>query len=141
MNTIAPPKIQPHDNVILFDGLCNLCHGWRRFIIRFDTKRAFKLCPMQSEKGQAILDRFAVPGNRLDAMLLVQNSRVFTKSDAFIAVISQLPFPWNLLRLIKVIPKRIRDGLYDRIAHNRYKIFGRADHCVLPPSKQSHRFL
>lgn len=125
----------------MFDGVCKLCNGWARFIIRFDTHKKFKLCAVQSEEGQAILTKFGYPTDYYETMLLVQGDRVLEKSDSFLAVVSQLPFPWSALVVFKLLPKSFRDWFYDRIALNRYKIFGKYEVCVLASPDHESRFL
>ena len=136
-----PPKVTQYDQIILFDGVCKLCTRWSRFIIRFDKHHVFKLCSVQSDEGQAILKWFGFPTDYHETMLLVQGDKALTKSDSFVAVISQLPFPWGTIRVVRVIPKRVRDWLYDRLAFNRYAVFGRYDYCVLPTPDHNNRFL
>jgi len=141
MTQHLPPKVEQSDQVVLFDGQCKLCTGWSRFLIRFDKRRKFKLCAVQSEEGQAILAWFDLPTDDFTTMLLVQGDKALTKTDAFIAVIGQLPFPWKVVRVVKLIPKRIRDWIYDRIASRRHTIFGKYDSCVLPTPDDEDRFL
>ncbi len=136
-----PPKVNFDDQIILFDGVCKLCNGWTRFIIRYDAHRRFKLCAVQSEEGQAILKWFGYPTDYFETMLLVQGNKALEKSDSFLVVMSQLPFPWSLLRTLKLFPKGFRDWFYDRIALNRYRLFGKYDVCLLAAADNEHRFL
>ena len=136
-----PDHINLNDQIILFDGVCKLCNGWSRFIIRFDTQKKFKLCTVQSEQGQAILQWFGYPTDVFDTMLLVQGSRALAKSDSFLAIVAQLPFPWPLLRVLNIFPRAFRDWFYDRVAQNRYKIFGRYEACILASPDHQGRFL
>ena len=136
-----PPKVFATDQVILFDGVCKLCSGWGRFIIRFDKKHVFKLCSVQSEEGRAILKWFNLPTDYFETMLLVQGNKALVKSDSILAIIKELPFPFHLFRIFKIMPKSWRDWFYDRIALNRYKIFGKYDVCVLPAADHPQRFL
>lgn len=84
---------------------------------------------------------FGYPKGYTETMLLVQGNKILGKSEAFIRVMGQLPFPWHLARAIKFIPVGIRDWLYDQIARHRYKIFGKYDSCPLPTPEQRNRFL
>lgn len=136
-----PPGIGPGDQVILFDGVCKLCNRWSRFIIRFDTQHRFKLCSVQSPPGQAILQWFDYPLDHFETMLLIQGDRAIAKGDAFLAIVRQLPFPWPCIGIANIFPRRLRDWCYDRIALNRYKLFGKYDVCVLPASDHDQRFL
>lgn len=141
MTSAYPPHINPGDQIIMFDGVCKLCNGWSRFIIRFDTHKKFKLCAVQSDEGQAILEWFGYPTDVYETMLLVQGNRVLEKSDSFLAIAGQLPFPWNSLRVFKLLPQAVRDWCYDRIALNRYKIFGQYEVCILATADHEGRFL
>lgn len=136
-----PPKVSEYDQIILFDAVCKLCNGWSRFIIRVDQHHKFKLCSVQSQEGQAILEWFALPLDNFTTMLLVQGNRAFTKSDSFIQIMKQLPLPFSLLVILKLLPKRMRDWLYDRIALNRYRLFGKYEVCMLPSADHKQRFL
>lgn len=127
-----PPNVGANDCVILFDGVCKLCNTWCQFIIKVDTEQRFKLCSVQSPEGQNILNHFKMPTDHFDTMLLVEGNQSFDKSDAFLNVVNKLGFPWRLLYLGKIIPKGIRNWLYDRIALNRYYLFGKYDTCILP---------
>ena len=138
---LLPPHVGVTDKVILFDGVCKLCHGWSRFIIRFDQKRVFKLATIQSEQGQAILKHFDLPTSHFDTMLYIENNQVYEKSTAFLKVTKYLPWPFKLLQVFYIIPRPIRDWLYDRIALNRYRLFGKYDQCMLPTADHDSRFL
>lgn len=141
MENAYPPFVKPDDQIIMFDDVCKLCNGWSRFIIRFDTQKKFKLCAVQSEEGQAILKWFNYPTDEFETMLLVQGNRALEKSDSFLAIVGQLPFPWSLLRVLNIFPKLFRDWFYDRVALNRYKIFGKYDVCLLASPDHAERFL
>lgn len=133
--------INPNDQIILFDGVCKLCNHWSRFIIRFDSQHLFKLCAVQSDAGQALLKQRGYPLDHFETMLLVCGDRVFTKSDAFIEIVRQLPLPWSFAIVFKIFPQKCRNWFYDRIALNRYRLFGKYDVCILPSPDNKQRFL
>ncbi|MGB0133574.1 thiol-disulfide oxidoreductase DCC family protein [Dokdonella sp.] len=135
------PGIGPQDRVVLFDGVCRLCSAWARFLIRFDTKRRFKMATVQSPEGQAILEWYGFPVDTYETMLLVEGSRIYTKSGAFFRVMRRLPFPWPVFCVGWIVPWFVRDWLYDRVALNRYALFGRYDTCVIPTKDHDSRFL
>lgn len=135
------PGVSQRDKVVLFDGVCRLCNAWSRFLIRFDRQRRFKLAAVQSPEGQAILRWYGLPTDYYETMLLVEGPHVFTKSAAFIRVMARLPFPWPVVTIAWLVPSSIRNWLYDRIALNRYRLFGRFDVCVLPDPDHESRFL
>jgi predicted DCC family thiol-disulfide oxidoreductase YuxK len=136
-----PPHIDENDCVILFDGVCKLCNAWSRFIIKFDKQQRFKLCSVQSPEGQSIIAYFKMPTEHFDTMLYVEGNHVFDKSDAFLNVVNKLRMPWRLLYIFKILPKSIRNWIYDRIALNRYFLFGKYDSCILPNPENENRFL
>ena len=136
-----PPNVAENDCVILFDGVCKLCNVWTQFIVKVDTQQRFKLCSVQSPEGQIILTHFKMPTDHFDTMLYVEGNQVFDKSDAFLNVVKQLGLPWRLFYLFKILPKGIRNWLYDRIALNRYYLFGKYDTCMLPSEENENRFL
>lgn len=141
ITTGLPPLIQRDDKVVLFDGVCRLCNGWSRFLIERDRQAAFKLCTVQSPEGQAILAWFALPTDCYDTMRLVEGGNAYRQSDAFLRVMAQLPKPWCFLLVLKWVPAAIRNWIYDRIALNRYHLFGRYQQCLLPSKAQERRFL
>lgn len=135
------PYLRAQENVILFDGVCKLCNAWSNFIMRHDHRRRFRLASVQSPEGKAILAHFGYPTNHFETMLVVRNSRCHEKSDAFFVVMDELGFPWKLALIFKPIPRRLRNWLYDRIALNRYAIFGKYDVCSLPNPDHEERYL
>lgn len=138
---LGPPYLQPGDNLVLFDGVCRLCSAWARFLLRFDTRRRFKLATMQSEEGQAILSFYGLPLDNYETMVLVENERVYGKSDAALRIVRQLPFPWPVLTCFRLLPRTLRDWLYDQIARHRYQLFGKKNVCFTPSEADASRFL
>ena len=136
-----PPNVDINDCVILFDGICKLCNAWSKFIIKYDNRQRFKLCSVQSPEGQSILAHFNMPTDYFDTMLYVEGNHYFDKSDAFLNVVNKLGFPWRILYVFKIIPTAIRNWLYDRIALNRYSLFGKYDSCMMPNKENDDRFL
>ena len=120
--------MNPEKQIILFDGVCNLCSFWVRFVLKRDKHKHFEFVALQSEKGQHLLAQYRIPGE-MDSVVLLQDKRVSLESDAVIQIAKGLNFPWNLLSGIKILPKKWRDRLYRWIAKNRYGWFGKKDHC------------
>lgn len=135
------PYLKDEENVILFDGVCKLCNAWSNFIIRHDHRRRFRLASVQSAEGAAILAHFGYPTERFDTMLVVHGAACFEKSEAFFIVMRELGMPWKLLLLFRRLPRRLRDWFYDRIALNRYRLFGKYDVCSLPSPDHAERFI
>lgn len=136
-----PPNIGVNDCVILFDGVCKLCNSWSQFIIKVDRQQRFKLCNVQSPEGQSILAHFDMPTDHFDTLLYVEGHQFFDKSNAFLNVINKLGWPWRLIYVFKILPKGIRNWFYDRIALNRYSLFGKYNSCLLPSTENEIRFI
>ena len=136
-----PPGMTEHDRVVLFDGVCKLCSFWAQFLIRHDKERRYKLATVQSEEGKAILAWCGLPTEHYDTLVLVEGNAFFVRSLAVIKVLSHLPFPWKLAAIALVFPRPLRDWAYDRIAHNRYRLFGKHQVCMIPTADHLNRFL
>ena len=136
-----PPHINSGDCVILFDGVCKLCNGWANFIIEKDKQQQFKLCSVQSPAGAAILEHFGFPTDSYETMLYVEGSQCYQQSQAFFKIIGKLGYPWKAVSVFRIFPKVLNNWLYDRIALNRYKLFGKYEYCRLPTADHDQRFL
>lgn len=136
-----PPYIHFNEKVILFDGVCKLCNSWSRFIIKYDSKHIFKLALVQSKEGKSILKHFGLPTDYYDTILYIDGNEAYLKSTAFLKIVRLLPFPIKLLSFFGIAPKPLRDWIYDRIALNRYRLFGEFEQCILPSADHEKRFL
>lgn len=128
------------NNIILFDGECNFCDRSVEFIIKRDKKAVYKFTSIQSDTGQFIVEKFAVPSD-IDSMILVKNETCYYKSSAALRICKNLKGAWKLLYFCLLVPKPIRDHFYDVISKNRYKWFGKKDSCTLPSPEIRNRFL
>lgn len=135
---IANPDEQP---IILFDGVCNLCEGFVQFVIRNDPDATFHFAPLQSGIGEELLARCGWEENSLDGVVLIDDGRCYKKSDAVIRVARRLGMPFRLLGPGWIIPRIIRDRIYDYVAVNRYAWFGKKDACLMPTEDIRSRFL
>ena len=129
------------ENIVIFDGVCNLCEFSVNFIFEHDTAGQFSFTPAQSPLGASLLRHFGINTSRLDTVVLVRGERAFTRSAAAIEIASILDTPWNLLAVFKAVPEPLRDMLYDLIAQNRYQLFGKKEECMLPSEELRRRFL
>ncbi len=127
--------------IVLFDGVCNLCNGAVQFIIRHDKNEKFLFASLQSEIGKKILSSNNLSRDDLKTFLLIEDERVYTKSTAALRVIKQLNGVISILYTFNVIPKFIRDSIYDLVAKNRYNWFGKKDECMIPTPQLKARFL
>ncbi|NTU44690.1 MAG: thiol-disulfide oxidoreductase DCC family protein [Chlorobiaceae bacterium] len=129
------------ENIVIFDGVCNLCEFSVNFIFEHDTTGHFSFTPAQSPLGASLLKHFGINTSRLDTVVLVRGERAFTRSAAAIEIASRLDMPWNLLTVFQAVPELLRDVMYDLIAQNRYQLFGKKDACMLPSDELRRRFL
>lgn len=127
--------------ILLFDGVCNFCNSSINFIIDRNAKKDILFSSLQSEKGQELLKKFNLPTENFSTLILVEGDRVYTKSTAALKIAEHLDGQWSKLAFLKIIPKIFRDIGYDLIAKNRYKLFGKADHCRMPTKELRERFL
>ena len=127
--------------VLLFDGVCNLCHGVVRFVLGHDRAARFRFAPLQSEVGRALLARFGLDADALDAVVLIDETGAHLRSDAALRVARRLGPPWSWLGPLAMIPRPLRDAVYDFIARHRYRWFGKKDACPLPRPEWRERFL
>jgi predicted DCC family thiol-disulfide oxidoreductase YuxK len=135
------PLLAPGETVVLFDGVCKLCNGWAKFLIRHDPHHRVRLASVQSAEGQALLTWAGLPVDAFDTMAVIRGRHYWVRSEAFFEVVAQLPAAWRILGLLRVVPRALRDWAYDRIALNRYRLFGKHDVCLLPTADHQRRFL
>ena len=115
--------------LILYDGVCNLCNHSIRFVVKNDKKGVFKIASLQSEIGQQILSKYHLDNHTFSSFILDDNGKLYFKSTAALKVVKQLYGPVKLLYIFIIIPPFIRNFIYDFVARNRYKWFGRSDVC------------
>ncbi len=135
-------KLEHNKQLILFDGVCNLCNSSVQFVIKRDKKDMFRYAALQSEIGQQIIKKFNIDTSKTDSIILYSNEKgVFYKSTAALKIASKLGFPTNILGLFLIIPGAIRNIVYDFIARNRYKWYGKKEHCMIPTPELKSKFL
>ena len=138
----SPGEVKPQkNNVVLFDGVCNLCSGAVQFIIKRDTSGVFKFASLQSSYGQQQLDQFKIDKNLLHSIILVSENQFFERSDAALEIVKQLKGIWPALYVFKILPRLLRDAVYNFVARNRYRLFGKKDACWIPSPELKERFL
>ena len=128
-------------SIILFDGVCNLCNCSVQFIIKRDKRKRFLFTSLQSDAGQDILLQFRLKKSNLNSIILLENGKVYQKSTAILKIFKHLPNFWKISYIFIVIPIFIRDFIYDFIANNRYKWFGKREVCMIPTKELQMRFL
>jgi predicted DCC family thiol-disulfide oxidoreductase YuxK len=138
---LAPLVREDAHPIVLFDGVCNLCHGTVRFVLERDRAARFRFAPLQSEPGRALLARHGLSADALDTMVLVDAEGAHTRSDAALRIAAGLGAPWRWLAPLRRLPRALRDPLYELVARRRYRWFGRRDACPAPPPGFRERFL
>lgn len=127
-------------SVVLFDGVCNFCNATVRFIIDRDSKEHFNFTSIQSDIGQQLLQQYNAPSD-LSTIVLIEVGKVYTRSSAALRIARYLHFPWKLFSVFIIIPKPLRDVVYNVIAARRYAWFGKQESCTLPAPSIRARFL
>ena len=128
-------------SIILFDGVCNLCNVAVNFVIKRDPGNVFKFAPLQEKQGALLLKTHAIGIQKLDSIVLIENGNVYTKSSAALRIAKNMSNLWPLFFVLLIIPRFIRDGVYDFIAKNRYKWFGEKEQCMIPTPGLREKFL
>ena len=128
--------------VLYFDGMCNLCNGTVQFIIKHDQQKAFLFAPLQSAQGQAaIADTVSSSAETADSVILFEGGKYYTRSTAALRIAKRLNGLWPILYAGIILPRFIRDGIYNLISKNRYKWFGKRNECMIPTPELKERFL
>lgn len=127
--------------VILFDGVCNLCCEWTRFLIWKDKKMLFKFASIQSEIGERLLNSAGLNNKELKTIIYLKDNQVYLASAAVLEILNDLGGIWKMFNLFQLIPKAVRDRIYLFIAEKRYRIFGKRTSCLLPTPENQKRFL
>ncbi|MBN1560663.1 DUF393 domain-containing protein [candidate division KSB1 bacterium] len=130
-----------HAKIILFDGVCNLCSAFLQFVYKYDEKQVFKFAWIQSRRGKTLLQQLGMPTDDYKTIVYIEDGRPFIRSTAFLRIVKHLKMPWPLLQAGAILPKFMRDWLYDLVARYRYRIFGKKDACLLPTGDLKSRFL
>jgi predicted DCC family thiol-disulfide oxidoreductase YuxK len=134
-------KVPYRFEIILFDGVCNLCNDAVDFIIRKDKKNQFKFISLQDNLAQKLLENFKVKEEFPDSIMLIRGDRIFIKSRAALEISKKLSGIYPVFYAFVIIPSFLRDPIYDWIAKNRYRWFGKKETCRLPNEEEKSKFL
>jgi predicted DCC family thiol-disulfide oxidoreductase YuxK len=124
--------------IVLFDDVCSLCNASVQFIIVRDPHAVFRFASLQSETGAALREKFGVP--EVDSLVLLEDGRYYMKSSAALRICRRLAGAWKLFYIFWLVPKPLRDYVYDFVAKHRYEWFGKRDHCLMPTPDIRARF-
>lgn len=127
--------------IILFDGVCNFCNASVNFIIRQDKKNVFRFAALQSKAGQELLAKYHLPQTQINSFILVDRGKIYKRSAAGFKVYGKLPWYWKWTQIFWIVPRFITDAVYDFVAKNRYKWFGKKEECMIPTPQVRSRFL
>lgn len=127
--------------VVLFDGVCNLCSSSVQFILKRDKKNQFLFGSLQGQYGQATLQKYHLPPDEFNSFMLIENDQLYTRSTGALRMLKHLGGAWSLLYAFIIVPRFIRDAVYNWIARNRYRWFGKKNECWLPRPEWKARFL
>ncbi len=130
----------PDDDVILYDGVCIFCSRWVRFVATRDVAQGFRFTAIQSPYGARMARAFGIDPNDPDTNAVVHGGIAYFKSDGALTVLSHLP-RWRWTRALLLVPKPLRDAVYNLVARNRYQIFGKFDACFVPDADMRTRVL
>ncbi|WP_433945735.1 thiol-disulfide oxidoreductase DCC family protein [Paenibacillus sp. SN-8-1] len=127
--------------IVLVDGVCHLCQGLTKFLIKRDRAGRLRFASLQSDAGQRLLAEGGMPLHSYNTFVLIEDGHYYTRSKAALKLARWLPFPWPLWYGLIVIPSFIRDAVYDIVARNRYRWFGKDNACMIPTKEIRERFL
>jgi predicted DCC family thiol-disulfide oxidoreductase YuxK len=137
----AVPAFGDDRPIILFDGHCALCLGWVSFVLRHDRAAAFRLLPAQTKLGTALYRQYGLDAEDYQTNILIADGGAFFKSESAIRMLERLGAPWSAVRVLRLLPVPLRDRLYDIVARNRLRWFGRRDQCLVSAPRYEDRFL
>jgi len=128
-------------SIILFDGVCNMCNGFVNFLIPRDKKNRFQFGSLQSDKVKELLKQYHYSTDDISTVILIENHQLYSQSTAVLKIARKMSGGWSLLYTFIIIPKPVRDFLYNLIARNRYSLFGKKDSCMMPTPESKAKFI
>ncbi len=136
-------KDLPKDKkIILFDGVCNLCEASVQFVIRHDKKDVFRFVALQSDLGQDIIQHIGIDSTKIDSIILYEPSiAYYYKAEAILKITHEIGGIYNLMNLFAIFPKAFSNYVYNYIAKNRYKWYGKKEVCMIPSPQLKAKFL
>ncbi|MFL5762297.1 MAG: thiol-disulfide oxidoreductase DCC family protein [Bacteroidia bacterium] len=135
------PEQADHTAIVLFDGICNFCDNSINRIIRHDKKNHFRFAALQSESGKKLSQQYGIDTSQTDSIILIEDGKAYTRSSAILRITKNMNRLYPLLYGLLVIPPFIRNAVYDLVARNRYKWFGKKESCMVPTAEVRNKFL
>lgn len=127
--------------IVLFDGVCNLCNSSVQFLIRNDKKKCLYFASLQSDFGQEVLRKFNLPQSDFNSFVLLEGEKIYLRSSAALRIAYFLGGWWKIFQIFWIVPRFVRNAIYNLIAKNRYKWFGKKTECMMPSPELKERFL
>jgi predicted DCC family thiol-disulfide oxidoreductase YuxK len=127
--------------IIFFDGYCNLCSASVQFILKRDKLKLFLFSSLQSDAAKELLLQYQTKNNLVNSVLFLDQNKVYEKSDAVLRIIKHLGFPYKYFTILSFLPKILRDNLYDFVAKNRFRWFGKKESCSMSQENFEERFI
>ena len=137
----AVPAFPDDRPVIIFDGYCALCSGWAAFVLRHDRAGTYRLLSAQAPLGRALYVHYGLDPEDYATNILIADGTAYFKSESSIRMAAGLGFPWSLAAVLRILPRAVRDWLYDAVARNRLRWFGKRATCYRPDPRFADRFL
>jgi len=137
----AVPAFPDDKPIIVFDGHCVMCSGWAQFVIRHDGAARYRLLAAQTPLGGALYQHYGLDPHDYETNILIVEGTAWFKSEAAIRMFEGLGRPWSGIAVFRLLPLRIRDACYNRLAANRFRLFGRRETCFAPTPDIAERFL
>ncbi|WHO78763.1 thiol-disulfide oxidoreductase DCC family protein [Rhizobium leguminosarum] len=134
------PDFADDQPLIVFDGECVFCSGWVKFVLKHDKQQRYRFLAAQTPLGTALYRHYGLDARDYETNILIEEGRGFFKSDGTIRMVAGLGFPYSLVKIFRLLPRRVADALYEFIARNRLKIAGRQS-CMVPTPEQRRRFV
>ncbi len=135
------PKFPDDRPVIIYDGFCALCSGWARFVLRHDRRAKYRLLSAQSRLGRALYVHYGLDPDDYETNMLIEDGVARFKSEACIRMAEGLGAPWSLAACFRILPRWVRDRIYESIARNRMRFMGRREVCYVPERSYQERFI
>jgi predicted DCC family thiol-disulfide oxidoreductase YuxK len=135
------PSFPDDRPIVIFDGNCVLCSSFAQFMLRTDRRRHFRLMAAQTPVGAALYEHFGLDPVNYETNILLENGQAWFKSEGSIRIFERLGFPWSLISMGRLLPRAVRDWLYELVARNRLRWFGVRKTCFLPDPSEADRFI
>jgi len=135
------PKFPDDRPVIIYDGFCALCSGWARFVLRHDRRAKYRLLSAQSRLGRALYVHYGLDPDDYETNMLIEDGVARFKSEACIRMAEGLGAPWSIAASLRVLPRSVRDRIYETVASNRMRFMGRRRACYVPEGRYRERFI